>query len=81
MEQKTLHLTLSKVDGPLFNGPILSVTLPGADGEMTLLPDHEALISFLRPGVITVRTTQEEQQFQVESGTLEISDNQVTVLL
>jgi len=81
-EQKLLHLTISRVDGPLFDGQVSSVTVPGAAGEMTLLAEHTALISPLKAGVITY--TQEDgtkSTLEIENGTLEISQNHATILV
>ena len=47
-QQKLLKLTIARVDGPLFDGEVVSVTVPGASGEMTLLAEHAALISPLK---------------------------------
>lgn len=80
--KKVFHLTIAKVDGPLFEGDVVSVTLPGIEGEMTILPEHSALISPLQKGVITVRTKNGEEFFEVkDSGTFEVSNNEATVLV
>jgi len=79
--QKIFQVTVTKVDGPLLNGEALSVTVPGVEGEMTILPEHTALISPLKQGVITVHTSNGEEFFDIERGTLEVSGNQATVLL
>ncbi len=81
-ESKQLNLTISRVDAPVFSGPVVSVTLPGSEGEMTLLADHTPLVSALRVGTITVRKADgTQEQFVVEKGTLEVSNNTVTILL
>ena len=81
-DQKHINLTISRVNGPVYSGEANWVTVPGVDGEMTLLADHEAIISPLRAGVITVQRTDETTEtFDVESGTLEMSENQATILI
>jgi len=81
-DQLKLHLTITRVDGPLFDGEAVSVTVPGVEGELTVLARHEAFISPLRPGTVTVRTPDgEAHAFEVESGTIEVSNNQATILL
>lgn len=82
-DQKLLKLTISKVDAPAFNGEVVSVTVPGAAGEMTLMANHEALISPLKAGTITVRTSDgaSPQTFEVTAGTLEVSNNHATILI
>lgn len=81
-EQKTLKLNIARVDGPVFTGDVVSVTVPGSEGEMTLLSDHTPLVSALRAGTITARLADgTAQEFQVTTGTLELSHNTVTILL
>ena len=81
-EQKLLQLNISRVDGPVFAGEVISVSVPGVDGDMTILADHEALISPLRAGELTITTADSETEtFEVTAGTLEISANQATILI
>ena len=79
---KLLNLTISRVDMPVFDGPVVSVTVPGLAGEMTILAEHTALISPLKQGSIMVRRENgEEESFDIESGTLEVSQNHATILV
>jgi F-type H+-transporting ATPase subunit epsilon len=80
---KTFHLTIARVGENLFAGEALSVTLPGSEGIFTVLAHHEAFVSQLKDGVIFVKTLEgTEQEIElVGTGLVEISDNQVTVLL
>ena len=81
-EQKLLKLTISRVDGPIFDGQVISVTAPGLSGEMTILANHSPLISPLKAGTITVKKQDGETEvFEATGGTLEISHNQATILL
>lgn len=78
----TFHLVIASVGETLFDGPAISATLSGSAGEFTVLAHHEPLITTLKKGVITVRdATGEKQQFQIESGVFEVSDNRAVVLL
>jgi F-type H+-transporting ATPase subunit epsilon len=80
--QNTFHLTVASVGETRFDGAAVSATIPGAAGEMTILPHHEPLVTTLRPGTITVRETLGEPiKFQIESGVLEVSGNRAVVLL
>jgi F-type H+-transporting ATPase subunit epsilon len=79
---KLLKLTISKVDAPVFDGDVVSVTVPGTEGEMTILADHTALISVLKAGTITVvAESGVKETFDTTGGTLEISNNHATVLI
>lgn len=81
-EQKLLKLTISRVDAPIFDGEVISVTVPGTSGEMTILAEHTALISPLKKGVLTIRKTDGTlEEIGIETGTLEISNNHATILV
>ena len=82
MGTRFLNLTISRVDAPIFDGEVTSVTVPGASGEMTILAQHTALISPLKEGTITIKKTDRTlETIEIESGTLEISQNHATVLI
>lgn len=81
MAAAQLHLTITRVYGPVFDGSVTSVTVPGVAGEMTLLAHHTALITPLAEGLISIKHDAGEETFPVTSGTLEVSDNHATILL
>jgi F-type H+-transporting ATPase subunit epsilon len=77
----TFHLVIASVGETKFDGPAISATLPGLAGELTILPHHEALVTTLKSGKITVRETLGEKTFAIENGVLECSGNRAVVLL
>lgn len=77
----TFHLVISSVGETKFDGAAVSVTVPGSAGEMTILPNHEPIVTTLKTGVITVKTTQDTKQFDVNSGVVECSGSRAVVLL
>tara|TARA_B100000745_G_scaffold299693_1_gene251123 strand:+ start:745 stop:996 length:252 start_codon:yes stop_codon:yes gene_type:complete len=81
-EQKLLKLTISRVNGPIFDGEVTAVSVPGSQGDMQILANHEPLISPLRKGTVTIHKADgSEESHLIEAGTLEISDNHATVLI
>jgi F-type H+-transporting ATPase subunit epsilon/F-type H+-transporting ATPase subunit delta len=54
------------------------VTIPSYEGQMGILKDHIPLITFLRPGIISIRD--KEKKFYVEEGTVEFSNNNLLIL-
>lgn len=79
---KAFHVTIASVSENLFDGEAVSVTLPGTEGQLTVLAGHEPLVTTLKEGVIEVVTvTGEVRKFSVASGVLEVSNNQATVIL
>ena len=76
-----MQVTIAKAHDNLFAGEAVSITVPTEGGEVTILPKHEAFVSTIKAGNVVVRATGGEQTFAVESGVLEVSSDQVTVLL
>ncbi len=56
------------------------VVIPSYEGEMGILKDHVSLITFLRPGVITIFNDADKKKFFVEEGTVEFSNNNLLIL-
>ena len=55
------------------------VTIPAYEGQMGILKDHVPLITFLRPGLISIKS-QDEKIFFVEDGTVEFNNNVLLIL-
>lgn len=56
------------------------VQIPGAEGDMTALPDHAPLITTLRPGVLKVTSSEGAAEYVVTGGFAEISPSGISVL-
>jgi F-type H+-transporting ATPase subunit epsilon len=67
-------------DRIVYQGEADIVVLPGASGEMGILPHHSPVLSVLQFGVIRVRSQGEDQYFTVAGGVAEVQPDQVTVL-
>lgn len=79
---KTFTLTVATVGETLYDGQAVSLTVPSADGEITILADHEPIVSVLRAGTITVHPADgEAREFSVTHGAVEVCANRVVVLL
>ncbi|MDB5265850.1 MAG: synthase subunit epsilon [Parcubacteria group bacterium] len=80
---KTFHLTIARVGENLFEGQAKSVTVPGGEGVLTILAEHEAFVTPLKPGTIRIDPAEGEPiTLQIEDkGLVEVSNNQATVLL
>ena len=79
-----MHLVIAKVDQVFFDGEADSVTLPGANGVLTVLTHHEPLVTTLKAGTVVVHASNlagGEVSFPVESGVLEVNAEGASVLL
>ena len=56
------------------------VVIPAIEGYMGILKDHIPLISFLKPGIIDVRSKNETLNFYVDDGIVEFKDNNLSIL-
>ena len=56
------------------------VVVPAFEGEMGILKDHISIISFLKPGIITIHSKSGEEKFFIEDGIVEFKDNHLSVL-
>ena len=54
------------------------VTIPSYEGQMGILKDHIPLITFLRPGIISLQD--QEKKFYIEEGIVEFSNNNLLIL-
>lgn len=57
-----------------------SVSLPAAEGYVTILPRHAPLIATLGIGVLAYRSGARSSSFAIADGFFEVSDDRVTVL-
>ncbi len=78
-----MRVVIAKVDENLFDGEARSLTVPGTEGEMTILSHHMPLITTLREGVITLRPLDgEPKEFpSSRGGILEVDGESATVVL
>ena len=59
---------------------VTEVVIPAFEGEMGILKDHISIISFLKPGIITIHAKSGEEKFYVEDGIVEFKNNNLSVL-
>ncbi len=59
---------------------VKEVVVPAYEGEMGILKDHISIISFLKPGIMKVFTSNGEEKFYIEDGILEFKDNSLSIL-
>ncbi len=76
----TIRCDIVSQDRTVFQGDVDIIILPGAAGEMGILPHHAPVLTTLKYGVITVRKGGTEEIFAVAGGIAEIQPDVVTVL-
>jgi len=81
LTEKFISVSLISPEKTLYEGGAISVTLPGSNGEFTILPGHANIVSVLNPGIVTVKNDEKENVFIVNGGFVEASHNTVNTLI
>ncbi|WP_299753443.1 F0F1 ATP synthase subunit epsilon [uncultured Boseongicola sp.] len=76
----TMQFDLVSPERRLVSGKAKAVQIPGADGDMTAMPDHAPTVTTLRPGVLLVEMDGGTQEFVVTGGFAQISSEGTSVL-
>ena len=77
----TFKFELVSPERILFSGEIISVIVPSAEGEMTVLAGHAPLVATLKAGIVFVQTTDSNgKEFFVNGGLVEVNHASTTIL-
>ena len=78
---ENFKLDIISPEKTLFSDDVLMVTIPAVEGDMGILKNHINLITFLKPGIINIQLKHKSsEELYVEEGTVEFSNNILTVL-
>ena len=75
-----MQVTILTPDKPVFDGTIVSVTVPGTSGAFQILEDHAPIISTLEDGKVIIETGTEEKLIGIKGGVVEVSNNKIILL-
>tara|TARA_Y100000768_G_scaffold309014_1_gene243267 strand:+ start:1122 stop:1514 length:393 start_codon:yes stop_codon:yes gene_type:complete len=67
-------------DKLLFKSDTTEVVIPSFEGEMGILKDHIPLITFLRPGIVNIKNSNDEKKYYIEEGVVEFANNNLLIL-
>jgi F-type H+-transporting ATPase subunit epsilon len=76
----TIRCEIVSQDRTVFQGDVDIVVLPGAAGEMGILPHHAPVLTTLKYGIIKVRRNSQEELFAVAGGVAEVQPSIITIL-
>ena len=75
-----LHLDIVTPEKKIFSDTVDNVYLPGADGEMGILPQHAGLVTALKPGELRYLHNGKVEKLAIGSGFAEVTQSKVIVL-
>lgn len=81
-----MKFQLVTLAGEKVNAEVYEVIIPAIDGEISVFPDHEPLITVARSGVVTVRYEKGHgvdhlEFFAISGGVVEITGRSVRILV
>ena len=76
----TLQFDLVSPERRLASVQATEVLIPGADGDMTAMPDHAPTITTLRPGLLKVEAPEGSSEYLVTGGFAQINGDSLSVL-
>jgi F-type H+-transporting ATPase subunit epsilon len=79
-DEAVIQLEIATPERQMVETEVLEAQIPCLDGFIGVLPGHAALISELKPGVLTYRTTSETKVLAIYGGFVEVLPDRVRVL-
>ncbi|MEM1073064.1 MAG: F0F1 ATP synthase subunit epsilon [Pseudomonadota bacterium] len=77
---ETVQFDLVSPERLLASSQVTAVQIPGADGDMTAMPDHAPTITTLRPGLLVADGPDGKAEYVVTGGFAEIGPRGISVL-
>ncbi len=78
----TFKLEILTPNGAIFMGSVVSVTLPGEEGEFGVMAHHASLTTLLQAGVIDLTTDHKTvESVAVNWGVVQVDESKVVVLV
>lgn len=76
-----LHLRVITPVKVVIEAEVNSVTVPAAEGEITILPHHINLFSLLVAGIIKIKKNSQEDYYAIGGGYLETDGEELNILV
>lgn len=81
-----MKLRLITLNGQLVDDDVYEVVVPTVDGEISIFPDHEPLVTVAKAGVVVVRYAKEHglerlEYFAISGGVVEVTGKSVRILV
>ena len=80
MAENKFNFELVTPEQVLVSGEVQSVSIPGVEGNMTVLADHAPVATAIRPGYLEVQETGKSERYFLSGGFVEVSQKEVIIL-
>ena len=75
-----MQFDLVSPEAALASMEVLSVQIPGSEGDFTAMPEHAPVITTLRPGIVKVNSDKGAFEYLVTGGFVEINADATSIL-
>ncbi|HEY8215126.1 MAG TPA: ATP synthase F1 subunit epsilon [Methylocystis sp.] len=75
-----MHVEIVSPERLILSEEAGAVSVPGSEGYFTVMGDHAALLTTLKPGFVTVGEGGDAHRYYVEGGFADVSPSGVTIL-
>src|SRR5215470_14302820 len=79
MMSNTIRLEIATPEAMVYSDDVEMVTLPGVDGELSILPQHTRLMTQLVPGEMIVRKEGHDNFMAVGEGLVEVTNTSISI--
>ena len=76
----TLHVAVITPQQPVYADDVDEIVVPTQSGQLTILPEHIALLTPITPGEMIIKKDGKEELMAITGGFLEVGENTVTIL-
>ncbi|HWJ19128.1 MAG TPA: hypothetical protein VNR65_10420 [Geobacterales bacterium] len=76
----TFHFELTSPEQTVVSADLSEAILPGQEGDLAAMPGRALMIMKLRPGILTTRSKEGEQQYFLRGGFADVGPEQTVVL-
>ena len=80
MAENKFNFELVTPEQVLVSGEVQSVSIPGVEGNMTVLADHAPVATAIKPGYLEVQEIGKSECYFLSGGFVEISQKEVIIL-
>jgi F-type H+-transporting ATPase subunit epsilon len=81
-DRKRLGIRLLTPEGTVFSGQAAMIVAPSIAGEVGILPRHQPIVAFLRPGECRLKMLDDsEEVFATTDGYMAVEEDQVLILV
>lgn len=80
MAKAQMNLKVVTPERILFEGDVNEFVIDTKSGQITVFPNHQAMVTILKAGEALIRTEQEEKPLVLSGGVLEVAQNRAVIL-